>query len=76
MIKKLQLLQEKLIELGLVREADRCSAIIRLAKSSNTRVDPYDNISSPMDPVAWLDQECDHDFDADICPVCGKNLVE
>lgn len=66
-------LEKRLRSKGLVHEADACLRIFT-AMESNTRANPYGNISNPMSQVSWADEECTHEFNADQCPVCGKMM--
>ena len=75
MIARLKRLEVHLRKSGLIQEANVCSQIMKkYSMESNTRSQPYGSIASPMTPLAWVEEECTHEFDADQCPVCGKML--
>lgn len=74
---RLRLLENRLRDLGLIFEADICnSLLLKMAKSSNTQIDPYGNMSDAMSGIAMMNEQCDHNFGEDTCPACGKRLVE
>lgn len=76
LIDKLNNLAERLANKNLLIESKSCKEIIQLFAKSAVEVEPYGSVNQPMEPLAWLDQECDHNFDADECPACGKSLTE
>lgn len=64
-----------LLNKGLLRESDVCFDVLRkLGTGSTIKTNPYTSIvTDPMDRVSGvLEQECDCDFDAEQCPVCGR----
>ena len=72
---RLRKLAFHLLDIGLMEESSLCSSIVvRLGKEGNSRTEPYGSMSDPMTPLAWAEEECTHEFDADQCPVCGKML--
>lgn len=70
---KLRTLKRALLAKKLFEEAE---LIEHIAKGSTLDSDPYNAIASPMDPLAWLNEECSHDFNDDPCPMCGKKVGE